>query len=68
MVLGVEIAMKGKTDSFALVWVLGILFAALGASRYPLGDWYFYPLFSIGIILLALGLLLQRNSDITDLN
>ncbi|MFW9910552.1 MAG: hypothetical protein ACFFEF_18500 [Candidatus Thorarchaeota archaeon] len=54
---------QSKSSLFAVLYIIGIIFASIGASRYPIGDPLFYPLFSIGLVFLAAGLYVQRKSS-----
>jgi hypothetical protein len=50
---------KRSTNLFVILYIIGIVFASLGMSRFPLGDPLFYPLFTVGLVFLAAGLILQ---------
>ncbi len=50
---------KRNTKLFVILYIIGIVFASLGMSRFPVGDLLFYPLFTVGLVFLAVGLFLQ---------
>ena len=50
---------KRSTNLFVILYIIGIVFASLGMSMFPLGDPLFYPLFTVGLVFLAAGLILQ---------